>query len=245
MKLKQLLCALSLGVSFFGWTSLAVAQEEMIGDDGYNKTYNDPSKTFQERMKESREVPKITYDNSKGGLALGLVAGFGPLFDTEPKSNSGMGYGLGVEVGYIMQSDSWNRMELTFEASKQTMSWKRTKNGTATMDPMLILPKIGLAHSLGGNMFGMTRFGFGFATGEMFVKEVGVTESTDNKMGFVLSGDYDVAYGVGLGQFYGGLGVRHYRFAFSETTVGNTTTSDDTSLVLNNVNLHFGARLKF
>jgi hypothetical protein len=240
MKLKYLLCAISVA----SWTNLAAAQEEVIGDDGYNKTYNDPSKTFQERMKESRKVPEIKYDNSKGGLAFGLLTGFGPVFDVEPNSSSGMGYGFGAEVGYVMQSDSWSRMELAFELSKQSMNWKRTKTATATMEPMLVLPKIGFANSLGDALFGVTRFGFGFATGEMSAKENGVKFSTDNKMGFVLSGDYDVVYGVGMGQFYGGLGVRHYRFSFSEVTTGSTTVSDDVGVVLNNINLHFGARLK-
>lgn len=241
MNLKLIVCALSLA----GWTSLAVAQEEIIDDDGYNKTYNDPRKSFKERMEDARKVPEVTYDNSKGGITLGPIVGFGPVFDVEPKSVAGMGFGFGAEVGYIMQPDSWSRMELTFELSKQSMSWKRSKTVSATLDPMLVLPKIGFANSLGNALFGMTRFGFGFATGEMSTKRDGVTESTDNKMGLVLSGDYDAVYGVGMGQFYGGLGVRHYRFAFSEVTAAGKTTTEDVGLVFNHVNLHFGARLKF
>lgn len=241
MNFRSIVCAVTLA----GFASVATAQEEVIGDDGYNKTYNDPSKSFQQRMKEASKPPEIKVDdNSRGGLTFGLVTGFGPVFDTEPKSTGGMGFGLGVEAGYIIQSDSWSRMELSFELSKQSLSWKRSKTSTATLEPMLVMPKFGFANTLGGALFGLMRVGFGFAMGEMSLKDNSIKSSTDNKMGFAMSGDYDVVYGLGMGQFYGGLGVRHYRFAFSEVTTGSTTVSDDVGVVLNHVNLHFGARLK-
>jgi len=240
MIFRRIICAISL----LGFTSIAMAQQEIIDEDGYNKTYNDPSKSFGQRMKEAREVPKTEVDNSLGGITVGGIAGFGPVFDAEPKSTSGMGYGFGAELGYIIQSDSWSRMELSFELSKQSMSWKRTKTGTATLEPMLVLPKIGFANTLGNALFGMTRFGFGFATGKMALKDDGNKITTDNKMGFVLSADYDVTYGLGMGQFFGGLGVRHYRFAFSEYDTGSNIVSEDMGVDLNHINLHFGARLK-
>jgi hypothetical protein len=55
-----------------------------------------------------------------------------------------------------------------------------------------------------------------------------------------------VTYGVGMGQFFGGLGASHFRWTFSELKTGAATDSNyDGRLDLNYVNLRAGMRLKF
>ena len=46
MKLN-ILIVLNLGLSLL--STVAIAKDEDIGDDGYNKTYNDDSKSFKDR----------------------------------------------------------------------------------------------------------------------------------------------------------------------------------------------------
>lgn len=239
--LNNVLCAaglLTLGVT-------AVAKEEVIGDDGYNKTYNDDSKSFKDRMKEARETPVITTANTHGGFTLGLAGDFGPVYDAEPTSSSGMGFGFGVEPGYVIQSESWSRLEIGAEIGYHSFSWKSGKNTDSTLSPFSVVPRVGFGHSLGDNLFGVVRFGFGFATGQVSSKSSGVSSKTDSKMGFVLSGAYDVTYGAEKTQFFGGLGATHYKYAFSESTTNGTTLSKDNNLNLNHVNLHAGVRMKF
>jgi hypothetical protein len=241
MSFRKLVFACGL----IGLSATALAQEEVIGDDGYNKTYNDDSKSFKDRMKQARTVPVVTVDNTNGGITLGGIAGFGPVYDAEPGSTSGMGFSLGVEAGYVLQGDSWSRLEFGIDVAKHSMTWKRNKNTTATLEPFSVMPKVGFGHNLGDNMFGIIRLGFGFAPGEMTLKSGGVESKTDSKTGLMLAGSYDVTYGQGLLQFLGGMGVEHFRYAFSETTTGGRTDSSDLGLDLNSIKLHLGARLKF
>lgn len=224
----------------------AFAQEEVIGDDGYNKTYNDESKSFGQRMKEARTPPKITVENTYGGFTLGLVGDFGPIFDAEPDSSSGMGFGFGFEPGYIIQTESWSRIELGAEIAYRSFDWKPSSDAKASMTPMSFTPRIGFGHSLGGNMFGVLRLGFGMASAQGTTKTNGITAKTDDKMGFVLSGGYDATYGAGMAQFFGGVGVTHFKWTFTEVKSGGVTTSiDDGNVNLNYVNLRAGMRLKF
>jgi hypothetical protein len=240
--LKNIVCASAL----LGITSTSFSKEEEIGDDGYNKTYNDESKSFKDRMKEARQKPEITVANTYGGFSLGLSGDFGPIYDAEPQSSSGMGFGVGFEPGYVIQSESWSRIEFGAEIAYRSFSWKNSKDSSASLTPMSVIPRIGLGHSLGDNMFGLLRFGFGFATGQATMKSAGITSKTDDKMGFVLTGAYDVNYGTGTGQFFGGLGVNHYQWSFSELKKAGVTDSNyDGKLNLNYVNLHMGMRLKF
>ena len=240
--LNCLLCSAALLSS----VSTAFAKEEQIGDDGYNKTYNDDSKSFKDRMKDARTKPEITVANTYGGFTLGLAGDFGPVYDSAgPDSSSGMGFGFGIEPGYIIQSESWTRLEFGAAVGYHSFTWKSGKTKTATLSPFSIVPRVGIGHSLGDNLFGIVRFGFGFATGQLSEKSGGVTSKTDSKMGFVFSGDYDVTYGAGSSQFYGGIGATHYQYSFSESTTGATTTSVDAPLNINHVNLHAGMRIKF
>ena len=125
MRLKHLLvCALSCSLT----SGLARAKEEEIGEDGYNKTYNDDSKSFKDRMKESRTTPIITVANTHGGFTLGLAGDFGPVYDAEPTSSSGMGFGFGFEPGFIIQSETWSRLEIGAEIAYHSASY-----------PMLVL----------------------------------------------------------------------------------------------------------
>lgn len=226
--------------------SSAFAQEEVIGDDGYNKTYNDESKSFGERMKAARTPPKVVVENTYGGFTLGVVGDFGPVYDAEPKSSSGMGYGFGVEPGYVIQTEMINRMEFGAEFAYRSFDWKHAKDTSSTITPMSFTPRFSIGHSLGDNMFGMMRFGFGFANGQATYKTSGVTAKTDEKMGLVVSGGYDLTYGVGMGQFFGGFGVSHFRWTFSELKTASATDSNyDGRLDLNYVNLRAGMRLKF
>jgi hypothetical protein len=242
MKLIQnLLCSAAV----LSMVSTAFAKEEQIGDDGYNKTYNDESKSFKDRMKEAREKPEITVANTYGGFTLGLAGDFGPVYDAEPESSSGMGFGFGVEPGYIIQSESWTRLEFGAAVGYHSFTWKSDKTTTATLSPFSVVPRVGIGHSLGNNLFGIVRFGFGFATGQLSAKSGGLTSKTDSKMGFVFSGDYDVTYGAGSSQFYGGIGATHYKYSFSESTTAGKTTSVDAPLNINHVNLHAGMRIKF
>ena len=239
--LKSLLCSAAV----LSLASTAFAKEEQIGDDGYNKTYNDESKSFKDRMKEAREKPEITVANTYGGFTLGLAGDFGPVYDAEPESSSGMGFGFSMEPGYIIQSESWTRLEFGAAVGYHSFTWKSGKTTTATLSPFSVVPRVGIGHSLGNNLFGIVRFGFGFATGQLSAKADGATYKTDSKMGFVFSGDYDVTYGAGASQFYGGIGATHYKYSFSESSAGGVTTSVDEPLNINHVNLHAGMRIKF
>jgi hypothetical protein len=221
------------------------AKEEDIGGDGYNKTYSDESKSFKDRMKEARTTPVVTVANTHGGYTLGVIGDFGPIYDAEPKSSSGMGFGFGVEPGFVIQSESWTRVEMGAEIAYHMFSWKSSSGVDSSISPLSFVPHVGLGHSLGNNLFGIIRLGFGMATGQVKSKSQGVTATSDNNIGYVLSGSYDATYGVDAQQFFGGLGVTHYRYSFSEATRGGVTSSIDESLNLNHVNLHAGLRFKF
>jgi hypothetical protein len=244
---KSTCFAALLGVSLMA-SSHAVAKDEEIGDDGYNKTYDDPSKSFKTRMKEIRATPEVSVDNSKGGLFLGIHGNFGPVYDAEPTSSSGMGFGIAVEPGYAIQSSSWNRMELGVLVGYNSFAWKGGEGVNSTMTPLIFIPRFGYGFSLGDNLFGMLRVGFGIATGQVankysndIDKEYFGSGKTDSKTGFVFSGDYDVVYGQDKVQFVGGLGVTHYQYAFSKVGPRNV----DAKLNLNYVNVHGGARFAF
>jgi hypothetical protein len=239
LKLIGIVAASALCTSVF-------AQEEVIGDDGYNKTYNDESKSFGQRMKEARTPPKVVVENTYGGFTLGVVGDFGPVYDADPNSSSGMGFGFGFEPGYIIQTDSWSRIELGAEIAYRSFDWKHAKDTSTTITPMSVTPRIGWGQSMGGNIFGLLRFGFGFANAQASFKEAGITSKTDEKLGFVLTGGYDMSYGAGMAQFFGGLGVNHFRWNFSELKTGSVTDSSfDGRMDLNYVNLRAGMRLKF
>lgn len=219
----------------------ATAKEEVIDDDGYNRTYDDPNKSFKTRMKESREVPVVTVDNSKGGLFLGINANLGPVYDAEPTSSSGMGYGFGVEPGYAIQNDSWGRFEVSLLGSYQSFSWKGGKNTDSTMTPMVFMPRVGYGFGMGNNLYGVLRVGLGMATGQVSNKYNGETFKTDSKSGMAFSTDYDVVYGTTFVQFTGGLGVTHYKYSFSKLGQADF----DSNLNLNHINVHGGVRLAF
>jgi hypothetical protein len=242
MKLNNLVAS---AVSLCLASAMSFAKEEEIGDDGYNKTYNDDSKSFKDRMKEARTTPVITVANTHGGFTLGVAGDFGPVYDAEPTSSSGMGFGFGLEPGFIIQSETWTRLEVGAEIAYHSFSWKSSKSVDSTIAPVSFVPHLGFGHSLGNNLFGIVRFGFGMATGQVKSKSSGVSSSTDSKMGFVLSGAYDVTYGADTTQFFGGLGATHYKYSFSEVTSQGQTTSVDEPLNLNHVNLHAGLRIKF
>jgi hypothetical protein len=230
---------------------MLIAKEEEIGDDGYNKTYNDPKTSFKDRMKESRETPVITVANTHGGFTLGLVGDFGPVYDAEPSSSSGMGFGLGVTPGYVIQSETWSRLELGAEIGYHSFNWKNGTTSTASMSPLSVVPQVGFGHSLGDSLFGIVRLGFGFATGSVASKVAATTltaastSKTDSKMGFIFSAAYDVTYPTSSPQFFGGLGVTHYKYSFSESTTNSVTTSIDAPVNINHVNVHAGMRMKF
>jgi hypothetical protein len=245
-KLTCLAALLGAGLTI---SSHAMAKEEEIGDDGYNKTYDDPNKSFKTRMKESRTTPEATVDNSKGGLFLGINGHFGPVYDAEPKSSSGMGFGFGVEPGYVIQSGNWNRLELSLLVAYQSFTWKGGEKIDSTMTPLSFTPRFGYGFNLGDNLSGILRVGFGMATGQVTQKGEAIETSplkassakTDSKMGFVFSGDYDIVYGKDKVQFAGGLGVTHYQYAFSKLG----SADYDSKLNLNHVNLHGGVRFAF
>lgn len=239
--IRKLFCV----VGMVAVSNSSFAAEEVIGEDGYNKTYNDPSKSFSDRMKEARKDPVVSVANTYGGFTLGVAGSFGPVFDADPDSSSGMGFGLGIEPGYVIQSESWTRLEFGAEIAYHSFTWKSDKGVTATMAPFSVVPRVGFGHTLGNNLFGIMRFGFGFSNGQVEAKSQGITSETDSKMGFVASGAYDVTYGAGTAQFYGGIGATHYKYSFSEVTVAGKTLDTDYDLNLNHVNLHAGMRLKF
>ncbi|MCX6124351.1 MAG: hypothetical protein NTV34_06320 [Proteobacteria bacterium] len=224
-----------------------LAAEEVIGDDGYNKTYNDESKSFKDRMKESRETPVMTASNEKGGFFLGVNGMFGPVYDAEPKSTSGMGFGAGVEPGFVIQGDSWSRIEIGVQVAYNSFAWKvKSDDGAAnaTMAPMTILPRIGWGSSLGNNIYGVVKLGFGFGMAKLDLKDGGDTSSTPSTSGFLLSGDYDVTYGAGKMQFTGGIGAVHHKYAWASIKSGNKEDKDVLPTNLNFVNLHGGVRIQ-
>lgn len=244
----KMTCLAALFGASLSFANHAMAKEEVIDDDGYNRTYDDPSKSFKTRMKEARVVPEVTVDNSKGGFFLGINGNLGPVYDAEPTSSSGMGYGLAVEPGFIVQNSSWGRYEFGLQLAYESFAWKggSTDGGTikadSTMSAMTFMPRFGVGFSLGDNLFGIVRFGLGMTTGtQATYKFADTSRKTDSKTGAVLSMDYDVAYGKDALQFAGGLGVTHYKYAFSKLD----NTSVDMNLNLNHINVHGGVRLKF
>ena len=232
-------------------TGTMLAKEEVIGEDGYNKTYNDSAVSFKDRMKDARETPVITVANTHGGFTLGFTGDFGPVFDAEPSAGSGMGFGLGITPGYLIQSETWTRLEFGAEIAYHSFTWKNGQSSTATMSPFSVVPQVGIGHNLGNNLFGIVRLGFGFATGSVASKIAASSTTgagsakTNSANGFVLSGAYDVTFPSNSMQFFGGIGATHYQYSFSDSTNNGVTTAVDSALNINHVNLHAGLRLKF
>jgi hypothetical protein len=240
MKLISLLALLTS--SALVTTSLS-AKEEEIGEDGYNKTYNDSSKSFGDRMKEARTTPVVASSGGEGAFTLGIQGDIGPVYDAEPSSTSGMGYGVAFVPGYIIQRDTWSRIEIGADIGYHSLAWKPEKGASATLNPLSFVPHVGFGHSLGDQLFGTMKFGFGIANGNVDVKSGGSTFSSESKAGFVASAAYDAAVGSAGSQFFGGIGATHYKFAYSEFGSGDQKT--DLTLNLNHVNLHAGFRAKF
>lgn len=238
------LFALALSSAAVAGEGQLLAVEEVIGDDGYNKTYNDESKSFKDRMKETRATPVVTVDNSRGGFYLGVNGSLGPIYDAEPKSSGGTGFAVGVEPGYVIQGDSWSRFEFGLNVAYHSFSWKVDK-ATYTMAPMSFMPQFGWGSSLGNNLFGVFKVGFGIATGDLTAKQGGYTYKYTGSNGTMLSGAYDVVYGVGKVQFTGGLGVTHFKYSWSDLSTSGAKTSTDKVTNLNFVNVHGGARIQF
>ena len=245
----KMTCLAALVGASLTFANHAMAKEEEIGDDGYNKTYDDPSKSFKTRMKEARTTPEVLVDNAKGGFFLGINGDVGPIYDAEPTSSSGVGFGFNVEPGFIIQNSSWARYEMGLQLAYHSFSWKGGKGIDSTLTPLTIMPRFGLGFGLGDNLFGIVRIGFGMALNSQATYKFDSTyqtilqgsQKTDSKNGFVFSTDYDVAYGKDKVQFAGGLGVTHYQYSFSK--MGSFDT--DTRLNLNDINVHGGVRLAF
>jgi hypothetical protein len=224
-------------------SSTALAKEEEIGDDGYTKTYNDSSKSFKDRMKEAKAAPDMSASNAKTNFTLGLLGDFGPVYDAEPTSTSGMGYGFAINPGFMIQSESWSRIEVGAEIAYHSFSWKPGKNMTGTLSPVSFMPHFGIGHSLGDQLFGIFKFGFGIASGKVDAKYDGTSLSSESRTGFVASVAYDASAMMGSTNLFGGIGATHYKFAYSE--FGTGSNKDDLTLNLNHVNLHAGMRMKF
>jgi hypothetical protein len=240
MRLTSILALLTSSVLLS--TTLS-AKEEDIGDDGYNKTYNDSSKPFKDRMKEARTTPVVSSSSGEGAFTLGIQGDFGPVYDAEPSSTSGMGYGVALVPGFMIQRDTWSRIEIGADIGFHSLSWKPTTGASATLSPLSLVPYVGFGHSLGDQLFGTMKFGFGIANGKVDVKSGSVSSSSESKAGFVASASYDASVGSSGSQFFGGVGATHYKFAYSEFGSGSSKT--DLTVNLNHVNLHAGFRAKF
>lgn len=237
----KMTCLAALVGASLSFANHAVAKEEVIDDDGYNRTYDDPNKSFKSRMKEARTTPEVLADNSKGGFFLGINGDLGPIYDAEPQSSSGMGYGFNVEPGFVIQNSSWSRYEIGLQVAYHSFNWKGGKDTDSTLTPLSFMPRFGFGFNLGDNLFGIVRIGFGLATGQATHKTLGTSLKTDSKNGFAFSTDYDVAYGKDKLQFAGGLGVTHYQYSFSKLG----SADFDSRLNLNHINVHGGVRLAF
>ncbi len=221
-----------------------LAQEEVIGDDGYNKTYNDESKSFKDRMKGARQVPVVTVDTSKNGFNLGLMGAMGAVFDAEPKSSGGIGIGFGVEPGYVIQTDSWSRLEFSLLVAYNSFSWKVDK-ASVSMTPLVFMPRFGWGTSLGNNLFGVTKLGFGMASAQLTAKQDSVTAKTTSQTGLLMAADYDLVYGADRVQYWGGFGVTHHKYDWNTISANGVSASTDLVTNINFVNLHGGVRLQF
>jgi hypothetical protein len=227
--------------------SILLAKDEVIDEDGYNRTYDDPSKSFKDRMKEARAKPELSPANEKGGFYLGVLGAFGPVYNADSQTKSGMGFQLGVDPGYLIQGDSFSRVEVDVGLTYSKFDWSYDGK-TYSMSPLTILPRFGWGYSMGQNLYGAVKLGFGFATGgeESFKTSTDVSCKSDNPSGLVLSGDYDVVYASGGMQFVGGMGASHYKFSHSEATCGGVKlTGVDYVTNINFVNLHGGVRFQF
>lgn len=247
-------------VALLGHGSLAladelIAQQEVIGEDGYNKTYNSDSKSFGERMKSARSTPVIASSNEKGGFYLGVNGIFGQIYDAEPKNKGGSGYGLAVEPGFVIQNETWSRIELSAQIAYNSFTWKVDKS-TVEMAPISFMPQIGWGINLGNNLYGVTKVGFGLANGELNSKFNGNKTKFTGSNGSLVSAGYDLVYAAGTLQFHGGLGVTHYKYSWSDATASGTDSETgeaysgvkfDTDHVtnINYVNLHGGVRIQF
>ena len=252
--LVPMISCLTLGSFGFSVSSFAsgvlLAQQEVIGEDGYNKTYNDDSKSFQERMGKARSTPDARPTNEQGGFNLGLVGAFGPVYNTASDAKSGIGVGFGVEPGFVIQNDMWNKIELGLLVGVQSLSWKNDSY-TSTMTPLVVMPRVGLGHGLGGNLMGVARLGFGMGMTGATSKDVDKKFDFESPTGLLASFDYDVVYGGDTMQFFGGLGVIHQKYDFKKADFKSATENIknvdvyDGLVLVNFVNLHGGLRFQF
>lgn len=93
-----------------------------------------------------------------GQLVLGQAIKVG---DSSP----GVAYMLGLDAGYVMRRDTWNRIELGLEIDSGKASYKDKDFDTdVDIDLNLVtMVKAGYGYSLGDHAFGVLRLGVGIA----------------------------------------------------------------------------------
>jgi hypothetical protein len=240
-------------------TERLLAQEEVIGDDGYNKTYEQEGTKFKDRMKSARSTPVIAAGNEKGGFNLGIIGAFGPVYNAQPDSKSGMGFKLGVDPGFVIQGD-FSRIEFGVEVAMNSFDWKEDAGeelgmAKTTLAPITFMPHVGWGHNMGQNLHGIVKVGFGVGSGNQLTSKVsGLTIKSESVNSTLLSAGYDVVYAPQTMQFLGGIDVTHHKFSVSSATTKGTykgVTYDvkdndiDSTTNLNFINLRMGLRIQF
>jgi hypothetical protein len=107
------------------------------------------------------------------------------------------------------------------------------------------MAKVGWGTTIGSNMLGVLNVGFGGINGNYEAKANGLKFKSDTKMGTALHLGYDLASSGDTTQFFGGIGVTHLKFNFSEMNGEGAESSVDKTVDLNYGHIHGGVRFKF
>lgn len=205
--------------------------------------------TFKERMDKARETPVIENTNEKGGLFLGASTGIGQTFSTESHSDAGIGLLVYPEIGYAVQNSSWNRWEASMAGIMGVMQYREPKGNATVSVGFGLMPKFGIATSLGNGMLGVFRFGLGMALSKLTLKDGAISRVSNSAWGIATMLGYDVVYPVTQHfEVVGGLALTHFNFNYSSVTYADApadTKFDAKSIATNVPALELGLRLKF
>lgn len=126
-----------------------------------------------------------------GQLTLGQAVKVG---DTSP----GTAYLVGVDVGYVMKRDTWNRIELGLEVATGKAEYRDKQYGAGVdfdLDLKLVtMLKAGYGYSLGDHAFGLFRVGVGIAQADLEGKANGATLDAGSASGTAAMIAYDVVF---------------------------------------------------
>ncbi|SMF55301.1 outer membrane beta-barrel protein [Pseudobacteriovorax antillogorgiicola] len=149
-------------------------------------------------------------DKNFPGPYVGAGFMFGQASKADGDSSAGAAFGLGLDVGYIIKRDTWNRIELGVELGTANLSFESDNTDFDVEAMPQVLFKAGYGYSLGDHVFGIFRAGVGMASGELEASVNGRTLSTDATAMIGMIG-WDVVYPANERlDFVAGLNLRTY-----------------------------------